>query len=127
MLNDFKLAEIETKFANIIWDNEPMNSTELVKVAERELQWKKSTTYSILKKLCERGIFKNENATVSAVIKRDEFYSRQSQKYVDDTFDGSLPKFLTAFISNKNLTVKQINEAKRLIDEYVVDEENKDD
>lgn len=126
MKNDFKLAEVESKFANIIWENEPLNSTELVKIAERELQWTKSTTYSILKKLCERGIFKNENAIVSAVIKKDEFYSNQSRKYVDETFEGSLPKFLAAFVRDKKLSKKQAQEAQRLIEEHL-DEDGDED
>lgn len=122
-MNDFKLAEIEAKFADLIWQNEPIISTKLVKIAERELQWKKSTTYTVLKKLCERGIFKNENAVVTSVFTKEEFYAKHSQNYVDDTFGGSLPKFLTAFISNRKLNAKQSEELKRLIDEHKDEED----
>ena len=118
MISKFKLAELEAKFADLIWENEPVISTKLVKIAERELGWKKSTTYTVLRKLCERGIFKNENAVVASVFKKDEFYAKQSQSYVDDTFGGSLPRFLTAFVSGRKLNAAQAEELKRLIDEH---------
>ena len=118
MINKFKLAELELKFADLIWENEPVISTKLVKIAERELSWKKSTTYTVLRKLCERGLFKNEDAVVSSVYKKDEFYARQSQSYVDEAFGGSLPQFLTAFVSGRKLNARQADELKRLIDEH---------
>lgn len=116
--SNYKLAKTEAKFADLIWEREPIESPELVKIAEREMKWKKSTTYTVLKKLCEKGIFKNDNALVSAVLKREEFYAGQSRNYVDEVFDGSLPKFLTAFVGNGKLNAKQAEELKRLIDEY---------
>lgn len=118
MKNTYRLAEMEAKFADLIWQNEPIMSPELVIIAERELSWKRTTTYTVLKKLCERGIFKNENALVSASITKDEFYAGQCRKYVEETFGGSLPKFITAFIGGKKLDEKQAEELKRLIDEY---------
>ena len=109
---------METKFADLIWEREPIESPELVKIAEREMKWKKSTTYTILKRLCERGIFRNENATVTSVIKKDEFYAKQSKDYIEEIFEGSLPKFFSAFVGNGKLTNKQAEELKRLIDEH---------
>ncbi|HHY83074.1 MAG TPA: BlaI/MecI/CopY family transcriptional regulator [Clostridiales bacterium] len=117
-MNEYKLTESEEKFANIIWANEPIASGDLVKLSEKEMNWKKSTTYTVLKKLCEKGIFKNENAVVSSLITKDEYYAKQSILFVEDTFGGSLPGFLTAFMRGKKLTKKQAEELKRLIDEF---------
>jgi len=114
----YKLAETEEKFAEIIWRNEPIGSGNLVKLCEKEMNWKKSTTYTVLKKLCEKGIFRNENAVVSSLISKDEYYANQSIRFVEDTFGGSLPKFLTAFISGKKISKHQAEELKRLIDEH---------
>jgi BlaI family penicillinase repressor len=115
---DYKLAEQESKFADLIWDNEPIGSTELVKLSEEIMGWKKSTTYTILRRLCERGIFTNENTIVSSLITRNEFYAHQSRRYVEDTFGGSLPKFITSFIGGSKLSVKQAEELVRLINEH---------
>ena len=97
----FSLGEQETRFANLIWDNAPIKSSDLVELAANVMKWKKSTTYTMLRRLCERGIFINENTTVSVVLTRDEFYGGQSRKYVEDTFGGSLPRFITSFIEGK--------------------------
>lgn len=117
-MNDYKLAQGEAKFADLIWRHEPIGSGKLVKLCEKELQWKKSTTYTVLKKLCHKGIFKNENAVVSSLIKKDEFYAGQSKRFVEDIFGGSLPKFLTAFIGGRKLSDQQAEELKKLIDEH---------
>ncbi|MDD4592859.1 MAG: BlaI/MecI/CopY family transcriptional regulator [Parabacteroides sp.] len=114
----YKLPEREEKFADIIWKNEPIGSGDLVKLCEKEMNWKKSTTYTVLKKLCAKGIFQNENAIVSSLVKKDEYYSNQSIRFVEDTFGGSLPKFLTAFIAAKKLSEHQAEELKKLIDEH---------
>lgn len=114
----YKLAESEERFAELIWQNGPIGSGDLVKLSEKEMNWKKSTTYTVLKKLCEKGIFKNENAVVTSLISRDEYYAKQSIWFVEDTFGGSLPKFLTAFISGKKISRQQAEELKRLIDEH---------
>ena len=114
---EYKLGEIEMVFADIIWNNEPLNSGELVKLAEKELSWKKSTTYTILRKLCEREIFKNENSIVTSLISKEEFLAKQSEKFVHETFAGSLPKFLSAFTMKKKLSKKDIEELQKLIDE----------
>ncbi len=114
----YKLTESEEKFAEIIWKNEPVGSGELVKICEKEMSWKKSTTYTVLKKLCDKEIFQNENALVTSLITKNEYYSKQSIRFVDDTFGGSLPKFITAFIGGKKLNDKQAEELKKLIDDH---------
>lgn len=111
-----ELGEVQEAFANIVWDHEPVNSGELVKICERELKWKKPTTYTVLRKLCEKGLFRNESGTVSAVISRREFYSVRSEQFVAETFDGSLPAFVAAFISRKGLTAKEAEEIQKMID-----------
>ncbi|MDR1134669.1 MAG: BlaI/MecI/CopY family transcriptional regulator [Clostridiales Family XIII bacterium] len=118
---DYRLAEMESRFADLIWENEPINSTELVHLSQERMKWKKSTTYTILKRLCDRGIFKNEGAVVSAVISRAEFFAGQSQRFVEDTFGGSLPRFLASFIGGGKLSEKQAEELIRLINEHKKD------
>lgn len=114
-MNDITLGAVEECFANIIWEGEPMTSGELVKKCEEQLKWKKSTTYTVLKKLCERGIFKNENSIVSSVIPKDEFYAIQSERFVEETFEGSLPAFIAAFTKRKTLSQKEIAEIQQMI------------
>ncbi|WP_326909902.1 BlaI/MecI/CopY family transcriptional regulator [Sedimentibacter sp. MB31-C6] len=114
----YKLTESEEKFADIIWQNEPIGSGDLVKICEKEMNWKKSTTYTVLKKLCEKGIFQNENAVVTSISTKEEYYANQSIRFVEDTFGGSLPKFLTAFIGGKKLSNHQAEELKKLIDDH---------
>lgn len=116
-MNDYSLGAVETRFAEIIWHHEPLSSGELVKKCEKELGWKKSTTYTVLKKLCAKGIFQNENGTVSAVLSEKEFYSAQSEQFVKETFHGSLPAFIAAFTSRKKLSEKEINEIRKMIEE----------
>lgn len=118
---EYKLAEMESKFADLIWDNAPVNSTELVRLSAEVMQWKKSTTYTMLKRLCDRGIFKNEDAVVSPLMSRDEFYAGQSRRYVEDAFGGSLPQFLASFIGRQKLSGKQAEELVRLINEHKED------
>lgn len=117
-MSDIQLGVIESKFADIIWQNEPIQSSELVKMCESELGWKKSTTFTVLRRLSEKGIFKNEGGTVTSVIPRDEFYSMQSERFVEDTFGGSLPAFLAAFTKRKNLTKEELTELRRMVEEY---------
>lgn len=114
--NKMTLAPIESKFADIIWENEPINSGKLVKLSEEKLNWKKSTTYTVLKKLCDRGIFINEESTVRSLISREDFYSLQSEIFVEETFEGSLPMFLTAFSRRKKLSDKEIDELYKLLE-----------
>lgn len=118
-MGDYKLADAEERFADIIWSREPVASSELVKICQQEMNWKKSTTYTVLKKLCEKGIFCNDNAVVRAVLSREEFYGMQSRKYVDDVFAGSLPRFLAAFCGGKRLSEKEVEEMRKFIDENI--------
>jgi len=117
-MREYRLAEGEAKFADIIWEHEPITSPELVKLCEEQLHWKKSTTYTVLKKLCDRGLFQNEKAVVTSLVSREEFASGKTRAFVEDSFGGSLPKFLTAFMGNKKLSEKQAEEIKQLIDSY---------
>ena len=118
MMGDMRLGAIEAKFADLIWSNEPLSSAELVKLAAQELDWKKSTTYTVLRRLCEKGIFQNEDGTVTSKISKREFYAMQSEEFVDETFDGSLPAFLAAFTTRKALTAAEIAEIQQMIDSY---------
>ena len=102
-MDGYTLGVVETHFAELIWQHEPLTSGELVKLCEQELQWKKSTTYTVLKKLCEHGIFQNENGTVTSLLSQEGYNAVQSEKFVEDTFDGSLPAFLAAFTTRKSL------------------------
>lgn len=115
-MEEFRLGAVETRFAEIIWQNEPLPSRELVQLCEQELNWKKSTTYTVLKKLCDRGIFRNEGGEVTAAIPRAEFYSLQSEKFIEDSFEGSLPAFIAAFTSRKKLSGEEIAQIRRMID-----------
>ena len=116
--SSYFLTEAEGRLASLIWREAPLYSPELVTLAERELDWKKSTTYTVLKKLCDKGVFINEQARVTVLLSRDEQIARQSRFYVEDTFGGSLPKFISAFIGGGKLTQEQAAELKRLIDEH---------
>ena len=117
-MSEIQLGVVEARFADIIWQNEPVSSAEIVKMAEKELKWKKSTTYTVLKRLCEKGIFKNENGKVTSLISRERFYSLRSERFVDDTFEGSLPAFLAAFTSGKRLTEEEVDYLRRMVAEY---------
>jgi predicted transcriptional regulator len=117
-MNDMKLGVIESRFADIIWNHEPLSTAELISLSEKELKWKRTTTYTVLKRLNDRGIFQNENGTVTSLISRQEFYSVQSERFVEEIFNGSLPAFLTAFTAKKDLTPEEISEIRRLIDSY---------
>ena len=116
-MSELRMGAIESRFADMIWENEPVPSPELVKLAERELNWKKSTTYTVLKRLCERGIFQNRGGVVTSLISRQDFYAVQSEKFVEETFFGSLPAFLAAFTTRKKLSEEEIAELQALIDQ----------
>lgn len=116
-MEELRLGMVESKFADIIWNNEPIPSGELVKLCNQKLEWKKSTTYTMLKRLCERGIFKNENGVVSSILTKEEFGAAQSERIIEDTFDGSLPAFIAAFASRKKLSAKDVEEIQKMIDE----------
>lgn len=115
-MEQYILGNIEGRFADIIWENEPVSTADLIKLCEKELGWKRTTMYTVLKKLSDRGLFENNNGTVASVISRQEFYARQSEQYVENSFQGSLPSFLAAFTSRKKLSDKEIEELKRIIE-----------
>ena len=117
-MSDKKMGVLESRFADIIWNNEPMASGQLVKMAEKELSWKPTTSYTVLKRLCQRGIFQNKDGTVASLISREEFYAIQSERFVEETFDGSLPAFLAAFGSRKKMGDAEIENLKKIIDGF---------
>ena len=116
-MGDMKLGTIETRFAEIIWANAPLTTNQLIKLCADELEWKRTTTYTVLKKLCEKGIFKTENSLVTTVISKQEFEGMQSEQFVDEAFKGSLPAFLAAFNSRKKLSDKENDEIQKLINQ----------
>ncbi|MBQ7830360.1 MAG: BlaI/MecI/CopY family transcriptional regulator [Clostridia bacterium] len=117
-MEEMKLGAVESRFADIIWANQPLTTKELVQICEKELNWKRTTTYTVLKKLCDRGIFATENSTVTALLTKDEFQAIQSEKFVGETFDGSLPAFIAAFTSRKKLSDSEIAEIRKMIESY---------
>lgn len=117
-MNDMKLGVIETKFAEIIWQHEPLPSGSLVKLCQEALGWKKPTTYNVLRKLCEKRIFQNLNGIVTSRISRNDFFAMQGETLVNDGFEGSLPAFIAAFTSRKSLTPQEAAEIRRMIDAF---------
>lgn len=117
-MKDIQMGAVESRFADIIWSREPVSTAVLVKVSEAALNWKKTTTYTVLKRLCDKGIFKNEGGTVSSIISRDEFYSFRSERFVEEEFCGSLPAFLAAFTKRKSLTDDEVAALRRMVEEY---------
>lgn len=115
-MSNKKMGVIESRFADFIWSGEPITSGQLVKMAEKELGWKATTSYTVLKRLCERGIFQNKDGAVTSLISREEYYALQSEQYVDETFGGSLPAFLAAFGTRKKLSDKEVDELQKIID-----------
>lgn len=115
---ELELGAIQERFADIVWANEPLGSGELVKICEKELNWKKATTYTVLRKLCEKGLLKNENGVVSSLISKEDFYSAKSEQIIEESYKGSLPAFVAAFISRKNLTAKEADEIQKMIDTF---------
>lgn len=117
-MNKLSLCESEYRFAAIVWENEPIGSGELVKLCNEKLGWKKSTTYTVLKKLCEKRILKNEKAIVSAIVKQEQVQKFESEQFLDKTFNGSLPQFITSFMSDKKLSKAEADALKELIESY---------
>lgn len=117
-MKQLKLCESEYRFATIVWENEPVASGELVAICEKELGWKKSTTYTVLKRLVERGILVNENYTITSLIKQEQVQRYESEDFINRTFGGSLPRFITAFMNDKKLSKNEAEQLKKLIDSY---------
>lgn len=116
-----KLCESDFRFMTVIWDNEPVSSTTLAALCQEKLGWKKSTTYTMLKKMTEKGLAKNENTIVTSLVSRDSVRKNESELFVDQTFSGSLPGFLAAFLGNKTITAEEAEELIRLIEEHKTD------
>ena len=111
-----KMGPLESRFADLIWSHEPLPSRELVRLAAEALSWKATTSYTVLKRLCDRGLFQNQGGTVTSLVSRADFYAMQSEQFVEETFEGSLPAFLAAFSSRKRLSDREIDELKAIID-----------
>lgn len=118
---DLQLGAAEARFADIIWQNEPISSAALAQYAAKELQWKKTTSYTVLKRLCDKGIFQNRQGTVTSRISKADFSAMQSEKFVEETFDGSLPAFLAAFTARKHLSTDEVAALRRMVAEYEED------
>lgn len=113
-----KLGLVESRFAELVWEHAPLGSGELVRLCEKELKWKKATTYTVLRKFCDRGMFRNENGVVTVVVSREEFYAARSEEFVEETFGGSLPSFIAAFTQRKKLTPEEAAEIRKLIEGF---------
>lgn len=120
-MSELHMGVAESRFADIIWEHEPIATTVIVQICEKELQWKKTTTYTVLKRLCEKGIFQNDRGTVTSLLSREEFYARQSERFVEETFGGSLPAFLAAFTKRKALSEEEVKTLRDMIDAYKED------
>ena len=118
LLDTYKLGEMEQKFAQLIWEHAPIASGELTKLCENEFGWKRTTTYTMLKRLCQRNLFENDHGTVKILMSKEEFEAAKGEVFLEENFDGSLPKFLAAFSRRKKLSKKEIEELRKLIDSY---------
>ena len=117
-MKDLELGTVQERFADIVWTHEPISSGELVKLCEKELNWKKPTTYTVLRKLCEKGLLQNESSIVTSRLSRAEFYAAKSEQIVEESFRGSLPAFVASFITRKSLTAQEAEEIQKLIDAF---------
>ena len=115
-MNDIRLGAIESRFADIVWEKAPLSTAELIKLCEAEFGWKRTTTYTVLKRLSERGLFLNDNGTVTVLVGKEEFYSIKSETVVNESFGGSLPAFIAAFTSRKELSDGDIEQIKEMIE-----------
>ena len=120
-MNELHLGSAESRFADMIWEREPISSTELSKLAHDVFGWSKSTSYTVLKRLCDKGIFLNKGGEVRSVFSREDYYSKQSEYFVDESFDGSLPAFLAAFTRRRALKPEEIESIRRMIAEHKED------
>lgn len=113
-----KVYESEYRFCLILWEHEPVKSTELVKLCEEQLGWKKATTYTVIKRLSERGVLKSENAVVTSLVSKSEIQAAEIDELVEKTFEGSVPAFIAAFTRNHKMSAKEIQEIRDMIDSY---------
>lgn len=117
-MSEVQMGVIESRFADIVWENEPIATGELAKRSEELLNWKKTTSYTVLKRLCDKGIFQNNKGVVTSLISKKEFFAMQSERFVEETFEGSLPAFLAAFTSRKGLKAEEVAQLKKMIADY---------
>ena len=117
-MEETRLGLVEARFADLVWQHAPVASGELVRLAADALDWKKSTTYTVLKKLCGRGLFVNEGGTVRALLTRVEFYAAAGARFVQDSYNGSLPAFVAAFAARQSLSAEDVAALRRIIDAY---------
>lgn len=115
---DFELGAVQERFADIVWAHEPVASGDLVKICEKELGWKKPTTYTVLRKLCEKGLLQNLDGVVSSLVSKEDFYSAKSEQVVTESYNGSLPAFIAAFTSRNKLSAAEADEIQKMIDEF---------
>lgn len=120
-MHDYQMGLAESRFADMVWEHEPVTAAELARMGAEQLQWKKTTCYTVLKRLCDKGIFYNEGGTVHSLLSRAEFYGKKSEQFVEESFQGSLPSFLAAFTSQKRLTPEDIAQLRRMIEQYEED------
>lgn len=118
-----RLGAIEAKFADRIWEMAPVSSAELVRIGEELFHWKRTTVYTVLKRLCDKGLFENDHGTVHEKISRESYYANQSRRFVEEAFDGSLPAFLAAFAGERGLTEKEVQDIRNMIAAYTETEE----
>ena len=116
-MTEIQLGVIESRFADMIWEREPITSHELVKLTAEEFHWARTTTHNVIRKLCAKGVFVNNNGVVTSLISREQFYSLQSKQFVDTSFHGSLPAFIAAFTKNSRLTPEEAERIRKMIDE----------
>lgn len=121
IMKSIELGDIQLKFAEIVWESEPVSSGKLVKLCEEKLNWKKPTTYTVLRKLCEKGVLRNDNGTVTSVISKGGYYQQKGRQVVDDYYKGSLPAFIAAFTDQNELSAREIDEIQELINKYKKD------
>ena len=115
---EIEVGEVQERFAKLLWEGVPVTSGELVRICEQKFGWNKPTTYTVLRKLCEKGLFRNEGGTVTALVSEEEFNAARSTRFVEDTFHGSLPAFLAAFTSQKKLSKKEVDDIQSMIDSF---------
>lgn len=118
-MDSLKLGMVEARFADIIWDSAPLRTAELVRICEEELEWKRTTTYTVLKKLCDRGIFRTENSIVTVRIPKEEFHAMQGRQFLEENYRGSLPAFIAAFTRQNSLTAEDADEIQQMISAYL--------
>ena len=115
-MTDIRLGMVEAHFADIVWSHAPLTTRELVALCEKELNWKRTTTYTVLKKLCDRGIFATQDHIITVLLSKEDFHAMQSEHFVEQTFQGSLPAFLAAFTARKTPSAQELEEIKKLLD-----------